>query len=131
MHPVDWTYSAGLNPGADTHESVSETTHSVTSSQTKALRRNMIGLILFDILPDIARLSNCLKRNFAVNQNLNYGTLLKIMVELSHNVNRAQTVFHALHTINYWRFTTQVISQRETLPCVMMPTKYKRRNENH
>ena len=32
-----------------------------------------------------------------MNQNLNYATLLKIMVEISHNVNRAQTVFHSSH----------------------------------
>jgi len=33
-----------------------------------------------------------------VNQNLNYGTLLKIMVEIYHNVNRAQTVFYTQTT---------------------------------
>ena len=42
-HPVDWTYSAGLNPGADTHEGVGNYTHSMTSSQTQALRRNIKG----------------------------------------------------------------------------------------
>ena len=34
-----------------------------------------------------------------MNQNLNYATLLKIMVEISNNVNRAQTVSYTLHTI--------------------------------
>ena len=56
------------------------------------------ALTVFDILPDIATFPNCLKRNFGVNQNLNYATLLKIMVEISHNVNRAQTVSYILHT---------------------------------
>ena len=63
----------------------------MTSSQTQALRRNMIGLVVFDLLLDV-------NRNFGVNQNLNYATLLKIMVEISHNVNRAQTVSYILHT---------------------------------
>ena len=63
-------------------ENVGNYTHSVTSSQTQVLRRNIKGLVLFDILPDIVRFLNCLKRNFAVNQNLNYATLLKIMVEI-------------------------------------------------
>jgi len=53
------------------------------------------------------------------------------MVEISHNVNRAQTVFYTLHTTSVDEIMTQVISQRETLPCVMVPTKYIRRNENH
>ena len=47
----------------------------------------------------MVRFLNCLKRNFAVNQNLNYGTLLKIMVEIYYNINRVQTVFYTLHTI--------------------------------
>jgi len=42
---------------------------------------------------------NYLKWNFEVNQNVNYGTLLKIMVEIYYNINRAQTVFYTLHTI--------------------------------
>jgi len=33
-------------------------------------------------------------------QNLNYGTVLKIMVEIYYNINRAQTVSYTLHT-NY------------------------------
>ena len=80
--------------------SVGNYTHSVTSSQTPAFCRNIIGLILFDVLPDIVRFLNCLKRNFEVKQNLNYGTLLKIMVEIYYNINRAQTVSYTLHT-NY------------------------------
>ena len=97
MHPVDWTYSAGLNPGADTHEGVGNYTHSVTSSQTQASRRNIKGFNR--ILPDIVRFLNCLKWNFEVSQNLNYGTLLKIMVEIHYNVNCAQIVSYTLHTI--------------------------------
>ena len=74
--------------------SVGNYTHSVSSSQTQALRRNVRGLVLFDVLPDIVRFLNCLKRNFEVKQNLNYGTLLKIMVEIYYNINRAQHVFY-------------------------------------
>jgi len=33
-----------------------------------------------------------------VNQNLNYGTLLKIMVEIYYNVNCAQTVSYTQQT---------------------------------
>ena len=64
----------------------------MTSSQTQALRRIVRGLVLFDLLLNV-------KRNFGVNWNLDYGTLLKIIVEISHNVNRAQTVFYKLQTI--------------------------------
>ena len=67
-------------------------THSVTSSQTQASRRNIKGFNR--ILPDIVRFLNCLKRNFGVDQNWNYATLLKIMVEISYNVNRAQVISH-------------------------------------
>jgi len=51
------------------------------------------------------------KRNFGVNWNLlDYDTLLKVMVLIHCNVNRAQTVFYILHTNYCWRFMTQVIS---------------------
>ena len=63
-----------------------------------------------------------------MNQNLDYGTLLKIMVEISYNVNRAQTVSYTLQLLTI--HDTSHFSW-ETLPCVMVPTKYKRRNENH
>ena len=53
----------------------------------------MKALILFDLLLDV-------KQNFGVNWNLlDYGTLLKVMVLIHYNVNRAQTVFYILHTI--------------------------------
>jgi len=83
--------------------SVGNYTHSVSSSQTQALRRNVRGLVLFDVLPDIVRFLNCLKRNFEVNQDLNYGTLLKIMVEIYYNINRAQTVFYTETTVDNTR----------------------------
>ena len=59
------------------------------------------ALTIFDVLPDE-------KRNFGVNWNLlDYGTLLKIMVEILHNVKLCTNCL--LHT-NCWRLMTQVIS---------------------
>ena len=59
---------------------------------------------------------------------MNYGTLLKIMVVIYFNINRAQlSLTHklllAIHDTSHFSW--------ETLPCVMVPTHYKRRNENH
>ena len=54
------------------------------------------ALTVFDLLPDIARFPNCLKRNFGVNQNLNYATLLKIMVEY-----RTMLIVHKLSLTRY------------------------------
>ena len=52
----------------------------------------MKALILFDLLLDV-------KRNFGVNWNLDYGTLLKIMVVIYYNINCAQTVSYTQQTI--------------------------------
>ena len=67
----------------------------------------MKALILFDLLLDV-------KQNFGVNQNLNYATLLKIMVEISYNVNRAQTVFYTLHTIGNSRHKSFLMGNAAT-----------------
>ena len=93
----------------------------MTSSQTQASRRILKALTVFDLLLDV-------NRNFGVNGNLDYGTLLKVMVEIYYNVNRAQAVSYTqklltIHDTSHFSW--------ETLRCVMVPTKYKRRNENH
>ena len=77
------------------------------------------ALTVFDILPDIARFSNCLKWNFAVNWNLlDYGTLLKIMVEIYYNINRAQTASYTQQLLLTIHDTSHF--SWETLPCVIM-----------
>jgi len=52
----------------------------------------MKSLVLFNLLLDV-------KRNFGMNWNLDYGTLLKVMVEIYYNINRAQAVFYTQTTV--------------------------------
>jgi len=101
-HPVDWTYPAGLNPGADTYEECRKLYSLSDLSQTQALRRNIRGFNHIWHFTGYSKVLNCLKRNFEVNQNLNYGTLLKIMVEIYYNVNRAQTVSYTTTVDDSW-----------------------------
>ena len=84
--------------------------HSMTFSQTQALRRNIKSFNRIWHFTGYSKVFKLSKMELRGELKLNYATLLKIMVKISHNVNRAQTVFYILHTINYWRFTTQVIS---------------------
>ena len=97
--------------------SVGNYTHSVTSCKLRPCVEILEALIVFDILPDIARFSNCLKRNFAVNWN---GTLLKIMMEWKY---RTMLIVHKL---SFTHYTQQLLTIHdtshfswETLPCVI------------
>ena len=59
---------------------------------------------------------------------LDYGTLLKIMVEIYYNVNRAQTVFYTQQTIGDSRHKSFLMGNAAMCHDA---NKYKRRNENH